>query len=131
MTDREREDFRRQLLALGYRLKSDFATVAGEALRVAGGEPSGSLSNVPVHPADLGTDSFEQEVSLSLLENQDQVLEEIVAALQRMEQGKYGTCERCRREIGMERLRAVPYARLCIDCARAVESGAAPAPGTT
>ena len=130
MTDADRENFRRQLLALGYRLKADFATVAGEALRLAGGEASGNLSNTPMHLADLGTDNYEQEVSLSLLENQDHVLEEIVAALRRMEQGKYGECERCHREITQERLRAVPYARFCIDCARTVERDEAESPET-
>jgi RNA polymerase-binding transcription factor DksA len=121
VTDADRENFRRRLLALGYRLTSDFAAVAGEALREAGGEPSGNLSNVPVHPADLGSDNYEEEVSLRLLENEDRVLEEVVAALRRMEQGTYGRCERCHREIGRERLRAVPYARYCIDDARAAE----------
>src|SRR5436309_1384339 len=77
-----------------------------------------NLSNTPFHPADLGTDNYEQEVTLSLLENDEQVLEETAAALERIERGTFGVCENCNKEIGRERLQAVPYARYCINCAR-------------
>jgi RNA polymerase-binding protein DksA len=118
MTKAELENFRQQLLKLGQRLKSDFSDLQSEALRNVGGEPSGSLSNVPLHLADLGSDTYERELSLSLLQNEEQTLEEVAAALQRIEQGSYGRCENCGKEIGRERLKAVPFARLCIDCAR-------------
>jgi DnaK suppressor protein len=118
MTKTEHEHFRRQLLNVGQRLKVQVAGLSSEALRKSGGEASGSLSNTPVHMADLGTDNFEQEVSMSLLENEEQVLEEIAAALTRLDKGTFGTCEECGQPIPRERLEAVPYARLCIDCAR-------------
>jgi len=123
VTKNECEQYRRALFALGNRLKGDFAQLSGEALRGAGGEASGSLSNVPYHPADLGTDNYEQEVNLSLLENDEQALEEIAAALDRIDRGTFGVCENCHKEIGRERLRAVPYTRYCIDCARQLGNG--------
>lgn len=114
----EMERFREQLLDLGKRLQRDFAALTGEALRTTGGEASGNLSNAPLHLADLGTDNYEEEVAMSLLENGGQRLEEINAALERINRGTFGQCENCNRDIGRERLDAVPYTRLCIDCAR-------------
>lgn len=121
MTKAEQDQYRQQLLSLGQRLKSQVDDLANEALRKTGGEASGNLSNTPVHMADLGTDNFEQEVSMSLLENEGQVLEEIAAALVRLDQGAYGRCEDCGKAIAKERLNAVPYTRRCIDCARRQE----------
>src|SRR5262249_34098629 len=99
------------------RIKGEFSDLQNEALRGVGGTASGNLSDVPIHLADLGTDAFEREVSLSLLANEQQILEEISAAVDRMEQGTYGRCENCAQEIGKDRLRAIPYTRLCIACA--------------
>ncbi len=121
MTESEREGFRRQLLALGSRLKGDVSDLSKEALRRSGGEASGNLSNMPFHSADLGTDNFEQEMSVSLLENQDQILEAIAAAMRRLENGTYGRCELCGKEIPKARLHATPYAPYCIECAREME----------
>src|SRR5262245_45432412 len=118
MTREELEGFRQQLFDLGRRLKGNVSDLSKEAFRTTGGEASGNLSNVPIHPADLATDNFEQEVSLSLLENEQRQLEEVAAALERINRGTYGVCESCSRAISRGRLQAVPYTRLCIDCAR-------------
>lgn len=87
-------------------------------MRTAGGESSGSLSDAPIHIADLGTDAFEQEVSLSLLANDEHILEDIAAALQRIEAGTFGVCTECGKPIGDQRLEAVPYTPHCLECAR-------------
>lgn len=119
MTKTELEQFRQQLLGLGSRLKGDVSTLENESFRETGGGASGNLSKVPMHMADLGTDSFEQELSLSLLENEEQTLEAVAAALERIDKGTFGKCESCGRDIGSERLQAIPFTALCIDCARA------------
>ncbi len=121
MNQAQREKYRRQLLALAGRLQGDVTGLAGETFRTAGGESSGSLSNAPLHLADLGTDHFNHELNVSLLESEEQALEEVAAALERLEAGTFGACEQCQKPIAAERLEAVPYARLCIDCARQVE----------
>jgi DnaK suppressor protein len=121
MTESEREGYRSKLQALGDRLKGDVSALSKEALRVAGGEASGNLSNTPFHTADLGTDNFEQELSTSLLENQDQILQDIAAAMRRLDNGTYGKCELCGKEIPKQRLQAAPHAPYCIDCARQLE----------
>jgi RNA polymerase-binding protein DksA len=123
MTKAVLDTYRQQLLALRSRLKGDVTHLADEALRKAGGEASGGLSNMPIHMADLGTDNFEQEFTLSLLQNEEQALTEIGAALDRIDQGTFGRCEECHKEIPRERLKALPYARHCVDCARKLEQG--------
>jgi RNA polymerase-binding transcription factor DksA len=121
MTRNQIDHYRKELLTLGQRLKGDVSNLEDEAYRKTGGEASGNLSNTPLHLADLGSDAFEQEVALSLLQNQEQHLEEIAAALERIRQGSYGRCERCGQEIPHSRLQAVPYVRHCVDCARELQ----------
>ncbi|MFP4057877.1 MAG: TraR/DksA family transcriptional regulator [Candidatus Brocadiia bacterium] len=74
--------------------------------------------------ADLGTDNFDQDVTLGLLENSEETLREIDAALQRIEDGTYGVCEESGDPIGKKRLKAIPWARLCIECKRKAEEEA-------
>jgi RNA polymerase-binding transcription factor DksA len=124
MTELELKYFRRRLLALKKRVGGDLSDLEEEALRAVGGEASGGLSNVPIHLGDLGTDNFEEEVNLGLLENEQQILQEIDDALTRIEQGTFGRCEECRQEIPRERLQAVPYARYCLRHAKEFQGGA-------
>jgi len=118
MTKTELEHWRQRLLALKKRLGADLSQLEEEALQPVGGEAGGSLSDVPLHPADLATANYDTEVGLELLENEAQILKEIDDALARIDKGTYGICENCHREISRERLEAVPYARYCIRCAR-------------
>lgn len=73
------------------------------------------------HLADSATETYARELDGGLGENVEHVLEEIEAALRRIEEGTFGTCEVCGGPIGEERLAAVPYATLCIDDKRARE----------
>jgi len=124
MTELELKYFRRRLLALKKRVGGDLSGLEEEALRAVGGEASGGLSNVPIHLGDLGTDNFDEEVNLGLLENEQQILQEIDDALTRVEQGTFGRCEECQQEIPRERLQAVPYARYCLRHAKEFQGGA-------
>jgi RNA polymerase-binding transcription factor DksA len=121
MTKAELDTYRETLLALRRRLNGDVSHLADEALRAMGGEASGSLSNAPLHMADLGTDNFEQEFTLSLLQNQEQALEEITEALERIRHGTFGLCEECKGPIPKARLQALPYTRHCVACARKLQ----------
>ena len=121
MTKADLETYRQQLSALGRRLSGDVSGLANEAFQKTGGGASGNLSNMPLHPADLGTDSFEQDVTMSLLEKDEHSLEEIAVALTRIEAGTFGCCEVCQKEIVAARLQALPYARRCVECERKVE----------
>jgi RNA polymerase-binding protein DksA len=70
------------------------------------------------HLADTATDTYDRELDYTLEENSEHVLAEIDAALKRIEDGTYGQCTNCGRQIPEERLEARPYATLCIDCQR-------------
>ena len=112
------KSFREQLLRMSNRLRGDVFDLSEEACHRTG---DGNLSNLPLHPADLGTDAFEQQVTFTLLENEGQTLAETAAALERIERDAFGQCEECQMEIPKARLQALPYTRHCIDCARALE----------
>ncbi|MBW3536316.1 MAG: TraR/DksA C4-type zinc finger protein [Actinobacteria bacterium] len=74
----------------------------------------GELSNLDQHQADIGTETFDRERDLSLLEQVEAELADIEHALERLEEGTYGICEACGKPIGDERLEAVPAARFCL-----------------
>jgi RNA polymerase-binding transcription factor DksA len=115
--------YRQVLQTLRSRLRGDLDQMTDEALGrdMAGG--TGNLSNVPLHLADLGTDNYDQEFTLGLIENEQGTLELVNQALDRMEQGRFGQCVECGEPISKPRLQAIPYARHCIRCARKLEEG--------
>ena len=119
----ELAEYKEILLALQARLRGDVAQLTDEALDRSEG---GGDSKSPTHIAELGTEAFEQEFALSLVENEQEVLTEIAAALKRVDEKVFGICEDCIEEgrapsrsmIPKSRLRAIPYARNCVNCAR-------------
>jgi DnaK suppressor protein len=115
--------YRRVLQTLRSRLRGDLDRMTDEALRRQSTGGSGSLSSVPLHMADLGTENYDQEFTLGLIENEQETLELVNEALVRMEQGTFGRCVECSEPISRPRLQAIPYARHCIRCARKLESG--------
>ena len=78
---------------------------------------------MPVHMADIGSDAFEQEFTLSLMASEEDTLELVEQALDRIRQKTYGTCEECGGVIAKKRLEALPYAGTCIRCAEKLEAG--------
>jgi RNA polymerase-binding transcription factor DksA len=83
---------------------------SGSGLPAHGGE----LSSRDQHPADIGTEVFEQEKAHSILSSVESELAEIERALERVADGSYGLCEACRKPIGAARIAAVPHARFCL-----------------
>ncbi len=75
----------------------------------------GELSSYDQHQADLGTETFEREKDLSILEQVEAELADVEHAIARLEAGDYGTCEVCGQPIPEERLEAMPAARLCLE----------------
>jgi len=75
----------------------------------------GELSSYDQHQADVGTETFEREKDLSILERVEAELTDVEHALQRLDDGTYGTCEACGRPIDEARLEAMPATRLCVD----------------
>jgi RNA polymerase-binding transcription factor DksA len=77
-------------------------------------ESLGELSSQDQHQADIGTETFDRERDLSILEQVEAELADISHALRRIDEGTYGTCEACGKPIGDDRLEALPAARFCI-----------------
>jgi DnaK suppressor protein len=102
-------------------LRASMAQLEDETLKESRQNASGDLSNMPIHMADLGSDSYEQEFSLGLLENEQDELKQMEQAIIRIEKGTFGVCEGCGSIIGRERLKAIPYTKMCIECKRKQE----------
>jgi DnaK suppressor protein len=121
MKNAELQDYKDQLLILRARLRGDVNQLADSALRKSRSESNGDLSSMPIHMADIGSDNFEQEFTLSLMENEGGTLSQIESSLERIEEGTYGQCEDCGVKIPKTRLKAIPYATLCVRCAEQQE----------
>jgi RNA polymerase-binding protein DksA len=117
LTPRELEYYRELLLAKRRELVGDMSSMEREALRSAGT----NLSNLPLHMADQGTDNYEQEFTLGLVEKDRQLLREINQALAKIQDGTFGLCEGTGKPISKPRLEAQPWARFSIEHARMME----------
>jgi DnaK suppressor protein len=117
------EQFRELLLTLQARLRGDVQTLTSGALGAA------SESKSPTHMAELGTETYEQDFSLRVMESDQEVLKEIRAALKKIDDGTYGICEGCVEQgrppskcwIPKTRLRVIPQSRFCVACAEKLE----------
>jgi DnaK suppressor protein len=107
------------LLLLRARLLGDMSQMEDNALN----KDRIRTTAMPMSMAELGSDNTEQELTLDLLGNEQEVLEQIEAALVRIDDGSYGRCEACGRGIAKARLDAIPYTALCVKCASRQESG--------
>lgn len=122
LTSEELVEFKQILLDKRRELVEDMVNLEGDAKR-SGGE-GGSLSGtMPIHMADLGTDTWEQEFTLNLIEKERGIVREIDEALDRIEKKTYGTCLATGRPISKARLRVKPWAKFCIEYARKRELG--------
>lgn len=83
----------------------------------------GDIAHMPLHMADVGSDNFEQEFTLGLMESEREMLREIEEAILRMREGYFGVCLESGRPIQKMRLEFAPWAKYCIDVARAKEKG--------
>jgi DnaK suppressor protein len=86
-------------------------------------DQTGEETQFDNHLGDTATVTYDREMDYTLEENSEHVLAAIDRALARIEDGTYGTCQRRGEQISVERLEALPWAELCIDCKREVERG--------
>ena len=121
MKKAEMEVYRDKLLSLRARLRGEVSQMAETALKKNRGDGRGETSSMPIHMADLGSDNFEQEFTLSLMENEEEAISAVEMALERIDDGTYGQCEECGCKIPKARLNAIPYAPLCVKCASTQE----------
>ena len=122
MKAEEVAQFKKLLLSLRERLVGKVDFMQGEALKKSRQDASGDLSNVPIHMADVGTDNYERDIMIELIQNGEEGVRNIDTALEKIEEGTFGVCELCAKKINKERLKALPHATLCIDCQREEET---------
>src|SRR5918996_1697344 len=109
MNKRQQETLRKRLEARRAEMRS---------IGVDQDEENGSLGN---HIADDGSNVAEAERIVTVSEDLQQILVQVNGALERMNEGNYGVCQRCGKPIGAERLKAFPYVAYCIECQSLVE----------
>ncbi len=113
MTNTDLTFHRERLLALRARLQGDTSQMEDNALN----KDHSKTTSMPNSMAELGTGNFDQELTLRVLGNEEGVLQEIEAAIVRIEDGSYGWCKECGKKIPKTRLDAIPYATKCVQCA--------------
>lgn len=120
MKKADQKVYKERLLELRARLRGDVSALAEAALSSQNGA-NGELSSIPSHMADLGSNTFEQNNTLMLMDNEEMVLAQIEDALERIEDGKYGSCAHCEGRIPKMRLNVIPYTPYCVKCASELE----------
>ncbi|MFZ0035040.1 MAG: TraR/DksA C4-type zinc finger protein [Sedimentisphaerales bacterium] len=119
LTPADIKEFKNLLLAKRNEILGNVTSMEDETLR----RQRSDLSNMPIHMADIGTDNFDQEFTLGLMDSERKLLKEIDDALQRIEDGTYGICEGSGKPITKARLEAIPWARYCVEYAGLLEKG--------
>lgn len=119
LTSAELRRFKAMLLAKRVEILGNVISMEDETLR----KPRTDLSNMPIHMADAGTDTYEVENILGLMDSERKLLVEIEDALGRFEDDTYGICEGDNEPIVHERLEAITWTRNCVTCASLLEKG--------
>ena len=119
MTQPDFTVYRERLLAMRARLWGDMTQMEDVALN----KDHSKTTSMPNHMAELGSGNFDQELTLSLLGSENDTLNQIEAAIERIEDGRFGQCEECGGKIPKPRLEAIPYVALCVHCASQREEG--------
>ena len=119
LTPSEIRKFKSLLLAKRNEILGNVASMEDETLH----RQRSDLSNMPIHMADVGSDNYEIENTLGLMDSERKLLREIDEALDRIEEGTYGTCEGSGKLIPKARLEAIPWAKYCVEHANMLEKG--------
>jgi RNA polymerase-binding protein DksA len=104
--------YREKLLALRASLLGDITHMEDDSL-----QDHAKTISIPTDKEEIGSDNSDQELTLTLLGSDENILDQVEAAIQRIEGGDYGRCEKCGEAIPKNRLDAIPYAADCVRCA--------------
>jgi DnaK suppressor protein len=116
VTDKDSKEFELRLLAERRKILAEMGHLENNVLKVNPRDSAGDLSGYSFHMADAGTDAMEREKAFLFASAEGRLLMDIDAALRRLYNGEYGTCEVCEKPIARARLEAMPYAKLCVSC---------------
>lgn len=113
--------FKNLILKRKGEISEEIKHISEDTLKKSQKDASGDISGYTYHMADIATDTYDREFSLGLASNEQKALYELNDALKKIEEGTFGICEGCHVLITKVRLRAVPYARLCVKCQEKTE----------
>ena len=113
--------FKKLILKRKQEILDDIKHISDDTLKKSQKEASGDISGYTYHMADVATDAYDREFSLSLASNERELLYEFDDALKKIDEGAFGICEGCKTLVTKIRLKAVPYARLCVKCQKKKE----------
>lgn len=113
---KELAEFKKNILKLKEGMLEGIKHVSEDTLKKSQKDAAGDISGYTYHMADVATDTYDREFSLGLASNERKLLYELDDALKKIEDGSFGICEDCKSPIAKNRLKAVPYARLCVKC---------------
>ncbi len=120
LSKQQLKQFRQLLITERIKFVDEIRSIAQDTSK-SPRDASGDLSAYTVHMADMAADTFEREMSMNIVSNEQEVLYQIDDALKRLDDGSFGICQQCNKPITMSRLKAVPYASMCIACQRSKE----------
>ena len=110
------KDFKKIVLKKKEEILNDLKHISDDTLRKSQKEASGDISGYTYHMADVATDNYDREFSLGIASGERKMLYELDDAMKKIDEGIFGICEDCKSPIAKNRLKAVPYARLCVKC---------------
>ncbi len=116
LSSKELEEFRQKLEQQLEVLQKNIINLRENVFQRSRMDDSGDITNIPTHIADISNDVVYHDITLGLMRNEVQVLQEIQDALVRIKEKTFGICEQCQKPIMKKRLEYVPYTRLCINC---------------
>ena len=116
MDKKEVNIFKQILLKKKIALTKGIENIANDALKTSQRDAAGDLSAYSLHMADMATDNYDREFSLRLADNEQEIVKRINVALEKIDNKTFGLCDLCGKKISKVRLKAVPYAELCVPC---------------
>lgn len=121
MPRHELKKYKGLLLKLREEVDGQLSHITENTLKKSQRDASGDLSGYSFHMADMASDDYERDFSLGRATEEQKVLYSIDEALRRIEDGTYGNCLQCSKQISKKRLKALPFTELCIECQKAKE----------
>jgi len=123
MNEKDLKRFERILRGQRDEVLAEVSSIQDSNLHRSLRDDSGEISGYSTHMADMASDEEALTMNLRILATEENILEQLDEALDKIERGTYGVCETCGKPIGKVRLTAIPFARLCISCRQHKEAG--------
>ncbi len=116
LTKKELSIFRNLVLKRKNEILESINHISEDTLKKSQKDAAGDISGYTYHMADVATDNYDREFSLGIASEERQIIYELDDALKKIDEGTFGVCEECKSPITKSRLKAIPYARLCLKC---------------